>query len=148
MAINRPGSARPCATRYPLDSLHYTRQFIRPGSRCLAHLSKSVVLSRTRVNEPSLSAMSLLTPPLTPGEVRLSPPTTPFKGVSQIGLLTPPESPSANELAIKRLSIASASSSSSSSSSSLCRVTETSRPLSDNELSYFLPSRADGVNDM
>jgi len=90
--------------------------------------------------------MSVLTPPLTPGELRLSPPTTPFKAAFTSALQTPPDTPAGSDLELKRLSIASATSSSSSSSPG--KATETSRPLSDNELSYFLPSRADGVNDM
>ncbi|ORY31224.1 hypothetical protein BCR39DRAFT_526980 [Naematelia encephala] len=93
--------------------------------------------------------MSYLTPPTTPNtqtfksnssshsahNVPVTPPFTPLLNDKQAPqsrtfLLTPPDTP-ALDASVRRLS-----------------VDGQSRPMSDNELSYYLPSRQDGVNDM
>lgn len=90
-----------------------------------------------------------LTPPLTPPASALGSPATPerknhfFTAIKS--LPTPPDSPAqdVDRLNLQRLSVSSIDS-----VSSAGKVSESERALSDNELSYFLPSRADGVNDM
>jgi hypothetical protein len=53
----------------------------------------------------------------------------------QAPLLTPPTTPEFDTGAFESLKLAP-------------RPRTDSRPLSDNELSYYLPARAEGVNDM
>jgi hypothetical protein len=88
--------------------------------------------------------MSLLTPPLTPDgeESRLLSSKSEFGSLSKQldypsspRLLTPPESPGYDSVLAEH------------GKQPLGRQTQ-SRQLSDNELSYHLPSRGDGVNDM
>lgn len=96
---------------------------------------------------PSIMS-ALLTPPITPGSSSF-PFTAETKKTqyfpTQTSLPTPPDSPvkavftESSRTSIDSLSISSGSSE---------KVSECERVLSDNELSYFLPGRADGVNDM
>jgi len=89
-----------------------------------------------------------MTIPLTPPPSRLSSPVhlTPTKcRIHANAPFTPPYTPESvsDEIKFHRLSVESTSSWVSDD-----HAAESARPLSDNELSYFLPSRADGVNDM
>jgi len=85
--------------------------------------------------------MSFLTPPVTPVSTEKPSASTPAfpsasKYLRRAYLPTPPYTPEYRISSppvddFKRLS-----------------VEESTRPLSENELSYYLPCRADGVNDM
>ena len=96
------------------------------------------------IESPVPSMAAPMTPPQSPGSVSSSC-LTPVKAPSRTNSLpTPPFTPDVTkgELNFHRLSI------DSDEWVSTEIVSESKRPLSDNELSYFLPSRADGVNDM
>ena len=93
-----------------------------------------------------------LSPPVTPqlnGSPFLAKPSTPLQSIRRpTSLLTPPITPFGDSFKLSSDEPQSIPSHQFERLTVTPKLGEDKRPLSDNELSYFLPSRADGVNDM